>query len=235
MVRLKNRQMQIPGSLQFYLPQTKWKPRANSSFGGIVEGLLHHLQGNPHVAKQLGWPLTFDFLADKVDEYNATLCQKMGWTQYIEEVTAPAGGRGRVPFPTAHSSAVNNPKGVLAPLKNVAVGVVNIADMFGPDGPISDKALAEARAAKCAGCELNEKGDWTHYFTMPISKALKKALAFVKDQGMETSRDGELRVCTACDCPCGLKIWARRDHIISHMPPEQMNALVPDCWIKTES
>lgn len=123
---------------------------------------------------------------------------------------------------------------MFAPLRNVVVGAVSIAEMFGPQGPITDKSLAEKRAATCAACPKNEKGDWTRYFTVPLSRALRSALSLIKKQGMETSRDADLRVCTACDCPCGLKIWARLPHILNHMPKENYDALDHNCWVLSE-
>jgi hypothetical protein len=117
--------------------------------------------------------------------------------------------------------------------------------MFGPEGPVQDKALAEARAAVCAGvcaagapqgkpCPKNQPGDWLSYFTVPVSNALRAALAALKGQGLSTTRDDDLHVCAACDCPLKLKVWARLDHILAHIPPESKAGLVDNCWIRTE-
>ena len=97
MVRLIKRD-QIPNGLSFYLAATRWSPRPNSSFQGIVESLYRHLQLNPTVLSQLGWQLDLGFLSDKVDEWNANLCQKMGWKQYIQEVAPAVGGQPGRPF-----------------------------------------------------------------------------------------------------------------------------------------
>ncbi len=93
--RLKNRQAQIPGGLTYFLPQTQWRPREHSSFQGITEALYYHLQANPRVLATLGWPLDMQFIADKVDEYNSEICQKMGWLEYIQA----GGGQPGRPFP----------------------------------------------------------------------------------------------------------------------------------------
>jgi len=97
MVRLIKRD-QIPNGLSFYLAASRWSPRPNSSFQGIVESLYRHLQLNPTVLTQLGWQLDLGFLSDKVDEWNANLCQKMGWKQYIQEVAPAVGGQPGRPF-----------------------------------------------------------------------------------------------------------------------------------------
>jgi hypothetical protein len=94
MVRLKDRNRQIPGGLTFYLPATRWRPREHSSFQGIVEALEHHLAANPTVAARLGWPADRRFIEGKVDEYNAMLCQAQGWTDYI----MAGGGQPARPF-----------------------------------------------------------------------------------------------------------------------------------------
>lgn len=94
MARLANRNTDIPNGLQFYLPATGWRPRPHSSFQGITEGLLRHLQGNPAVAAKLGWELDYNFLAEKVDEFNAQICVTNGWKDYL----AVDGGQPRRPF-----------------------------------------------------------------------------------------------------------------------------------------
>ena len=37
---------------------------------------------------KLGWPLDLEYIADRVDEWNAAICEKMGWTQYITTAEA---------------------------------------------------------------------------------------------------------------------------------------------------
>jgi hypothetical protein len=93
--RLRNRNESIPNGLTFFLPQTGWRPREHSSFKGIADALFYHLKANPHVAASLGWPVDQAFLADKVDEYNAEICLRMGWNEFI----TTGGGQSARPFP----------------------------------------------------------------------------------------------------------------------------------------
>lgn len=107
--------------------------------------------------------------------------------------------------------------------------------MFGPEGPITDRNLAEQRAAVCAVCPLNQAGDWTALFTVPVSNTIRAVLGAIKGQGLTTTRDEALHVCSACACPMKLKVWCRLPHILNHMPAESKAALDPRCWITREA
>lgn len=108
-------------------------------------------------------------------------------------------------------------------------------DSFGPEGPITDRNLAEQRAAVCAVCPLNQAGDWTAIFTVPVSLTLRAILGLLKGQGLTTSQDEKLHVCSACACPMKLKVWCRIHHITDHIPPESKAALAQGCWITKEA
>jgi hypothetical protein len=96
MIRLKNRNVQIPNGLGFYLPATGWSPRKGSSFQGVADSLFVHLQANPAVVAKLGWKLDRNEIADRVDQFNAQVCEANGWTDYI--YTVAAGGQPGRPF-----------------------------------------------------------------------------------------------------------------------------------------
>lgn len=106
--------------------------------------------------------------------------------------------------------------------------------MFGAEGPLHDHAQAEARAAVCVRCPLNEPGDWLSFFTVPAANLLRSALEQIKGQGLTTSRDADLHVCSACDCPMKLKVWCRLPHILAHIPAESQARLWGECWIRAE-
>ncbi len=106
--------------------------------------------------------------------------------------------------------------------------------MLGAAGPIPDRAQAEARAAVCAGCPKNDPGDWLAYFTVPAARAIRGALNAFREQQLVTALDDRLHLCSACDCPLRLKVWARLSHILAHIPPESKAALHPGCWILAE-
>jgi hypothetical protein len=226
MVRLKNRNVQIPNGLTYYLPQTKWVPRQNSSFQGIAEALLYHLKGNPQVAKALQWPLEIGFISDKVDQYNAKLCETNGWTEYITEAAGgrPAGDPFSFP-PPSH----------LARLSRVAAGGKTLVEWLASGAEAVPSELSEARAAVCATCPFNEPGNLSNFFTRATSEAIREALNQRREWKLQTSRDQDLGVCSACLCPLALKLHLPISRILKGLDAETKAALAPACWIKLES
>lgn len=188
------------------------------------------MQGNPSVLKQTGWTLDKGFIADKVDEYNAAICQKMGWTEFIEE----GGGFVPTPFHGGRVSKLPRHSSLARSVLNVAAGASTIAEMFGASGPV-EKSLAEARAGCCLSCPKHrEKTNLLDFFTAPAAAAIRKMLAMVKDMDLTTSQDEKLDFCSACDCPMKLKVWAQRDHVLAHIPQESKEDLWEKCWIRKE-
>jgi hypothetical protein len=224
---MKNRAISPPNGWTFYLPQTKWVPRPNSSFQGVTEALYHHLRGNPHVLKQLGWPLELPFIAEKIDDFNAKVCEANGWTDYIS--TEAAGGRPAVapfPFPTAEG---------LRSLRRVAAGGELLVEWLSSGAEAVSGQLSEARASVCAGCEKNEPGALSNFFTRAASESIRRALNLRREWKLETTQDEKLGVCAACLCPLRLKVHIPLDRILPKLDEETKGQLVPNCWIKTEA
>jgi hypothetical protein len=223
MPRLVSRQKSIPNGFKFVQPEIRWVAPNYATFETVVQGLMAARTSNPDKVRQFGWATDHDGVANDVDAYNAKLCEAMGWKDYI------TGGAGTTPF--------NQPSQGLTlrgQSSRLVAGAKTLAEMFGPAGPV-DKALAESRAAVCAKCPLNLKGDWTRFFTVPASNAIRAMLGLIKDANLETPHDAALMLCDACGCPCKTKVWARLDHILKHLPEESKAALHPDCWIRKES
>jgi hypothetical protein len=93
---------------------------------------------------------------------------------------------------------------------------------------------ANARAAVCAKCPMNEKGDLLRFFTKPVSEAIRHALSLRSEWKLETPDDFRLGVCTACDCPMRLKVHIPIERIREKLKPEIKSRLHPDCWIPKE-
>jgi len=91
--------MQIPNGLTFYVPELDWRPRAFSSFNGIVEALYYLIQQHPRLADK--YPTDRRGLEDLVDQYNGTLCAQMGWNEYLQQVS----GSGSAPKHDAEKQA----------------------------------------------------------------------------------------------------------------------------------
>ena len=73
------------------MPETNWQPARIASFSTIVSGLIAHRRGRPDLVATKGWSLDYDTVADEVDAFNALICVRHGWNDYImgEEGVAP--------------------------------------------------------------------------------------------------------------------------------------------------
>src|SRR5258708_3022247 len=108
MSRLLDRQKGIPGGLVFQVPGINWQPAPHSSMRTIAEGAITLLKANPHVAQKLGWDLSLEGMMNRIDETNAMVCERMGWTDYV---TGGSGGAA-TPFPQQIPQAVPRPASV---------------------------------------------------------------------------------------------------------------------------
>ncbi len=130
--------------------------------------------------------------------------------------------------------ARRNANRVVAGASNVARGTAILVEWIGEGGVPVEIPIAEARAAICAECPLNDKGDWTRWFTQPASDLITQQLAVKHDLKLATSFDDKLQVCSACGCPLKLKVFTPMKHIRAHLSGESKAKLVPYCWILTE-
>lgn len=223
MPRLRDRNRQVPNGLKYYLPQTKWSARPWASHSEITDSLLAHLTGNPHVAQNLGWPLDRNFIADRVDEYNALICQQMGWVDYI---TPDGGQAAQVPF-TSAASQLNR-------LGNVVAGAEVLVEWIKSGAEAVPQDLANERAGTCTSCKFNDRGDFTRFFTVPVSEAIRVALRQRSDMKLSTTHDHEIQVCSICLCPLRLKVHVPIESIMKRLPVETREKLPTHCWIKKE-
>lgn len=224
MLKLKSRQKQIPGGFKFRIPELRWTPAPYASFDQIVNGIIAARLGNPSLAKRHGWATDRASVEAELDHYNALFCDKMGWHDYIEG----GGGAPSAPFP-------QSPKpGLMKRLAHVASGAAVVVEFIAKDEAVPAE-VANARAAVCAACPLNEKGDWLSTFTVPVSNAIRQRLNERKSMKLSTPLDDQLGVCGGCDCPIPLKIHFPIARIVSRLPAESKAALHPRCWILKES
>lgn len=89
MVALKSRQHQIPGGLQFQLPDLRYKSSPFASFQAIVNSVHTLLNANKEYAETHGLPTSLGGIADMVDRYNAEWCKANRWTDYYVEFESP--------------------------------------------------------------------------------------------------------------------------------------------------
>lgn len=219
MVRLKNRQMSIPYGYKFRVAQTKWQSKPGT-FSSVVAQVQAHLRGNPAVMHALKWRDDQEFVELLVDAYNAQVCAKMGWKDYI------IGSDDPKPQPRSSQWWARG--------SAVAAGVATLNDWLGAGGKPVVPELALARARVCVTCPKNEPGDWLSFFTQPAADLIKKQLARKNEMQIGTPLDDKLFVCSGCYCPLPLKVQCPIEHIKERMPASVKADLVPECWVLKE-
>lgn len=231
--RLKNRNGQIPNGLRFLVPETNWQPPRYASFTTIVNGLIAHRRGRPDLVASKGWSLDYDTVAEEVDAFNAMICVRHGWTDYI------MGDEGVAPTPKPQA-LLQQEKSVIAAAavraKKIWAGVKTSNEWIDSGTPPVPKETSESRALVCAKCPKNGKGDWTAWFTQPASEVIGKQLERISGMKLTTTVDAVLQVCEVCLCPLKVKVHTPLPYIKNHTTPETLAELtqVPNCWIPKE-
>ena len=233
MSRLKSRQRFIPNGFKFYQPETKWKAPNNASFEVIVSALIAHRHGQPFLAKKHKWHLDRIDVADEVDEFNAMLCERMGWLEYVQ---APTGTAPPPKFPAPSPSDQSKLAAVAGRVKKIWSGVRTLNDWIDSGEPGVPHEQAEKRAGACASCNKNTPGDFTSWFTAPAAEAIKRQIEKAQALKLSTSKDNIINVCSVCLCPLKLKVHTPLKFINAHMSNDVLSDLekVPGCWICAE-
>ena len=212
---LKNRQVQIPGGLQFRIPEVGFIAPPYQSFDTLVASVLRVVLANPKLAAKFRWPTDRAGVEVWVDHTNAMVCQQNGWKDYItvfRDLEPP-----KLPPPSgAH------------PLEALAAGAKSLAEWFGAGGEPVEKELALSRAKVCFNCPQNHPGDWGNWFSRSASELIRKVCS------LGTEYDEELGVCEACQCPTKLKVHVPIPHILNNIPADSKAALDSKCWILSE-
>jgi disulfide oxidoreductase YuzD len=119
-------------------------------------------------------------------------------------------------------------------LSNASAGIKLWVDWFG-EGKVVPQDLAEQRASICAICLKNDrKKSILEWFTAAAAREIMAVFSALNDLNLHTSKDEELKVCTACDCPMKAKVWTPLPLIKKHLSQERFNDLAEDCWIRHE-
>jgi len=232
MPRLLDRQKQIPGGLIFYEPSTKWKCRPWSSFDQVVRDLIAHRLGNPALIEKNKWKTDYESVANEVDEYNALRCFQMGWNNFIVQL------QGASPPPKSMSPHQQSQVGAVAGrVKKIWAGVKTSKDWIDSGDPPVPIEQSERRAVSCSGCQENGAGDWTKWFTVPASEAIKRQLEILTERNLHTSLDDKINICETCLCPLKLKVHTPLVWIKKHLSNEvfnELSAVKTGCWIIQE-
>lgn len=233
------------------------------SFDQVVRSAIAVLQSQPHVAQQLGWDLSYNSMADRVDEYMAAMCEKLDMRAYytgrpggapvaapfmIPDIRRPdlfpfqsfarnAAAGSKFPQPTAQ------PRGTIASgvsmIKKLAAGAATLLEWEEAGLPHVEQAQADARAATCASCPKNDPTKkLTDYFTVPLAEMIKKRMERLNDLDLKTPSDDKLQTCSACYCPLRTKIWMPIELVVKRLNAEdksELNRDNPRCWILAET
>lgn len=220
MAKLKSRDRFPPGGFQYLQPETQWRAPGGASFESVVVALIQHRTGNPHLVTTHGWSTDLETVRNQVDSYNAQLCKQLGYTDYIYEGPAE-------PAPPKSTPSPSN----LQKLGNVVGGGEALVEWLSSGAQAVPSDLAGKRAAICAACPQNGKGDFTRYFTIPVSEAIRHELNRRNEWKLSTPYDEQLNVCEGCLCPLKLKVHVPLANILPHMDEATKSRLAPQCWI----
>lgn len=138
------------------------------------------------------------------------------------------------PVPSANVAGVVSSSPVpKSYIRNTAAGIGLYLDWFGDRKPV-DQLTAEKRAGVCVTCPKHVKGNLMQRFNAAAAKEIMSVFSILTDLSLKTSRDGDLAICDACDCPMRAKVWSPIGIIRKHIRPEAEAALWENCWIRSE-
>lgn len=236
-MKLKSRQEFPPppkgqkGGFQFVQPETGWTAPEWRSFDAVVRELIAHRRGNIAMVKKHNWSLDYNTVADEVDHYNAVRCLNAGYLNYITDertlAVIPKTLRPRVLAPLTSEA-------VVGAVKRTKAGIGLLIDWLGQGAKPVTPDQANARAAVCVQCPLNQEGNFWQRLEAKSAEALKKTMEIKKDMDLSTPWDDQLHSCQACDCWNPLKVWVQASMIKKHMDVETRSRLHPSCWIFKE-
>ena len=147
MLKLKDRQKSIPGGFQFYLPELKWSaPRNYPSFTVVANALEAVVNANAGLAAKHKWPTDRMGVENWVDLYNATVCARMGWNDYIVE------GGGTVSFPKSSPPTQNLQSlgAAAARARELVAGAQTLIEWIDSKDEPVPRDQAQARAFICS-------------------------------------------------------------------------------------
>lgn len=223
---LKSRDRVPPNGFQYLQVQTGWKswdanPNTASDFNLLCQLLQQHRLANP----QYKLPTDLTAIQNEVDTVNALRCLGMrGGDYYVQEGVA-------APFQPALSAITDKLRAAVEGVKKVSSGAAVLLDWEESGDPPVSSEVSASRAEICATCPKNGKGDFTHYFTIPLSQLIRTSLNRLADLNLSTPSDDKINVCEACLCPLKLKVHTPMKHILEHTSGEVKAELDPRCWI----
>jgi hypothetical protein len=233
MTRLKDRNHQIPGSLTFYEPSTKWKSTPWASFESIVQSLIAHRKGNAYNTAKLKLATDYQKVCDEVDNFNARICAANNWMGYIVTDTQGAPSLPKAQAAQHQSGAIAAAAGKA---KRLWAGIRTLTDWYDSQEPAVPSEQSAARAKACSECPKNKPGSLETWFAAPAVEAIKRQVQKFADRKLTTPYDDKLHTCDACLCVNKLSVHAPLHLKLAHMSPDVLAELklAPACWVVVE-
>ena len=95
--------------------------------------------------------------------------------------------------------------------------------LFGKENTV-DQQTADARAAQCVNCPLNQfpdKGPFIRYTDMVAEKCT---------DGLRSKHHDQLGNCVGCTCVLKAKVFFKGPFKLSQQEIKDITAVKPDCW-----
>lgn len=233
-VRLKNEWQSPIGGWQHTDAAISSEPITVWSCQELVQAVIARRRLNPR------FDMTLDVgtVKQEVLRQNADRMQSIrGGEHYlIQDDSVPWPAPGQVGF----SPPQHRRRSAAGRVRNVAAGIGILIDWLGDGGQAVDLPVADARAAVCVRCPINNAKDWMAFFTDPVAEKLRQQIGIKNEMELKTQYDDRLNICTktledktvmGCQCSLKLKVWCPPEHIVKHTTPELASKLDPGCWI----
>ena len=226
--KLKTRNRPVPGGCAFFDSATNFKAGQFDDFETQCRGVQSARLGNPGLTKRYRKSTDMESIRDEVDIFWATYAKDHGYSDFYLQVEAPSGGAPeQAPF-------TNPNRSVRSRVAAAAAGVRTIYEWIRSKEEAVPAELANARAARCVACPLNEQGNLADYFQTAAAAAIKSELEQRKEWDLTTPDDAKLGVCQGCFCVNSLSVHSPIEIKLKHLPKDAFDALHPDCWVRSE-
>lgn len=233
-MRLKDRNRQVPGGYQYYIPQIPaWRPQQWSSLDSLAQQVLAVRQANPFLTQKHGWSLDLNAITVEIDEFNANYQAQLGNMNFV------VGDGGSPPIPKTSppsQEAIKNLVAAGAKVKNLWTGLRTASDWIESGEPAVPAEQSESRSQVCAVCPKNIKSDWSSWFTKPAAMLVQRQIEKLSERKLSTTKDEALGICECCDCVLRVKVHTPLEIIKAHLADEVLDKLrtAPACWIISE-
>lgn len=205
----------------------KFQSRPYSSFDTIVQDLMRQVRSNILISRKYNYPTDRHKIEDWVDSYQADLCEKAGWLDYIDVGgDYPTGGTAPPKWIPAASLAKYGAK--------LVAGAASLLSWLGEGMTPVPSEKAQSRSVVCASCPKNRRAGLQDVFVRSTSEMIRRQIEFAHDVGLKTSNDGAIGICDACACPLRLMVHVPIQNKLSHLDKETYDSLDEKCWVRAE-